>query len=71
MYSSTVFADLINILLIFTATELNIATFILVANTAACSAKRGIAKIFLLIGVSLDLSQMNEDFLPSLSSNQK
>ena len=45
MYCSTVFeCDYINTSLIFTVTELNIATFILVANTAAFSSKRGIVK---------------------------
>ena len=72
MYCSAVFeSDHINTLLIFTVTESNIATFILVANTAACSSKRGTVKVFLLIGASLDLPQMNEHFLPSLSLNQK
>ena len=52
-------------------TELNLATFILVANTTASSSKRGIVKIFLLVGARNDLPQMNEHFLASLSSNRK
>ena len=55
----------LNTLLIFTVTESNIATFILIVNTAACSSKGGIVKVFLLKGTSLDLPQINEHFLSS------
>ena len=69
MYCSTVFeSDHINTLLVFTVTELNIATFILVGNTATCRSKHEIVRLFLLISVSLNLPQMNEHFLASLSS---
>ena len=72
MYRSTVFeSDHINTILILTVTELNIATFIIVSNTAASSSKHRTAQVFLLIGANLDLLQMNENFLASLSSDQK
>ena len=72
MYRNTVFeSDHINTILILTVTELNIATFIIVSNTAACSSKHRTAQVFLLIGANLDLPQMNENFLASLSSDQK
>ena len=68
MYCKTLFkSDHLNILLIFKVIELITVIFILVANIVTCSSKREMVNVFLLIDASLDLPQIYERLLGSLS----
>ena len=68
MYCKTLFeSDHLNILLIFKVIELITVIFILVANIVTCSSKREMVNVFLLIDASLDLPQIYEHLLGSLS----
>ena len=68
MYCKTLFeSDHLNILLIFIVIQLITVIFILAANIVTCSSKWEMVNVFLLIGANLDLPQIYEHLLDSLS----